>query len=53
MAVSGWYFQISIGVVMLFNETVLSLKLRYLDSTPLDLVRHVAETLAGKGAHVV
>lgn len=38
---------------MLFNETVLSLKLRYLDSTPLELVQHVAETLAGTGARIV
>lgn len=38
---------------MLFNETVLSLKLRYLDSTPLEFVQHVAETLAGAGARIV
>lgn len=32
---------------MLFNQTVLCLKQQYLDSTPLDLVRRVAESLAG------
>lgn len=37
---------------MLFNQTVLFLKQRYLDSTPLDLVHRVAENLADGNAKI-